>query len=851
MSRQIAEERWQRIWSLFDQAITQSETERASFLERACAGDAELQRTLEGLLRADSAEDEALDQPVLARPAIVNDRPATGSLGPYRLLRKIGQGGMGSAYLARRDDASFQRLVVVKLIRHGMESPDAARRLRTERQILASLDHPYIARLYDGGTTTEHLPYFVMEYIEGMTIDTFCDHNQLSVKERLDIFRKVCEAVHYAHQNLVVHRDLKPSNILVTADGDPKLLDFGIAKLLNPDLSVSEAEPTATWNRLLTPDFASPEQLRGQLITTASDVYSLGVLLYKLLVGGLPHRLSGRSPQDIERLLSASQPTRPSAAFSRIAKAGNELDPEQIAADRGTSPEPLRRLLAGDLDAIVLKALRTVPKQRYTSVEGLATDLERYQQGHPVLARLGSWSYRAGKLLRRHKVAFAAATTALALLAVFAVAMVRQFSQVAYERDRAQALRAVVLDLLKVNDPTVSVAARKEITVREALERSGPIMTRRLEGQPRLQGAFLHDLGTVHWHLGLYDQAREQLEQALAIRRGLFGEGHREVAESLSALGSVYKEEGDLDAAEKLAKEALEVARRNLPARDPGLAAFLNTQVTIQCHRGDYAAARPLAGEALEAARRLEEGDLELPIALNNLAAIQSNLGENRESASLYRQSVALMRTLWGEDSLHLAKPLNNLGMALRQLGELEAAEEKYREVLSLQNQHLPPTHPDRAFAHNNLAGTLLAQGQHAEARDHYQQARGVLFQAVGAKHRNILLLDVRIALTDIRDDEAAAAEPRLRDLLAEWSPELGPNHPLIALAESVLGEALMAQGRDLEAEAWITNSFRKLLANGKPRRQREALDRVVSLYRALGRPEEAEEYRTMFFHPS
>ena len=417
--------RWQQIFAIFEEAAELPPDERRRFLDRACGDSEDLRQGVEDLLTAENRDETYLDRPLVESPwrapagsSEVADTPSpdtalaatSPTLGAYKLLRQIGQGGMSTVYLAVRSDDAFKRQVVVKLVRRGMENAAILRRLRTERQILASLDHPYIARLFDGGSTEDGLPYFVMEYVDGLSIDAYCQHNQLTLGERLALFRKVCTAVHYAHQNLVVHRDIKPSNILVSAGGEPKLLDFGIAKLLNPDMAAAESEPTATWQRVMTPSYASPEQVRGKHITTASDIYSLGVLLYKILTGRLPRSFKGRSQEEIEQLLTDTEPLPPSAAVV-LPPQGT---PSPLETSSGSwTPEPSRRFhkqLRGDLDAIVLKALRSVPARRYGSVEKLADDIERYQRGLPVLARAGTWRFRVGKYVRRNRTAVAVAT---------------------------------------------------------------------------------------------------------------------------------------------------------------------------------------------------------------------------------------------------------------------------------------------------------------------------------------------------------------------------------------------------------------------------------------------------------
>ncbi|MEM7355915.1 MAG: serine/threonine-protein kinase, partial [Acidobacteriota bacterium] len=473
----MSEQRWQSIFVLFERALDVEASQRSRLLDEACGGDTELRRGVEGMLeahdqaslffdrsepaqrselrrRGESLADQAaaagretpfMPQRVAELPGesgeAASDLPFQ-TVGPYRVLRQIGQGGMSTVYLAVRDDDAYRRRVVVKVVRRDMQSRAMLSRLRAERQILASLEHPNIARLYDGGSTAQGIPYFIMEHVEGIPIDRYCTQHQLSVEERLALFCKVCVAVQYAHQNLVVHRDIKPSNILVTADGEPKLLDFGIAKLLNPGMAGSDIEPTAAWQRLMTPSFASPEQIRGELVTTVSDVYSLGVLLYVLLTGRLPHTFEGRSLREIERLLTETEPLAP----SRVATDAITLDQDSDTgsnearsageAEQDALLSRSRRVLAGDVDAIVLKALRTSPSRRYASVGRFAADVDRFLSGLPVEARGGTWRYRAGKFARRHRTAVVSSSVAAVLLISAAVALALQNRRVVGERDK-------------------------------------------------------------------------------------------------------------------------------------------------------------------------------------------------------------------------------------------------------------------------------------------------------------------------------------------------------------------------------------------------------------------------------
>jgi serine/threonine protein kinase len=402
-------ERWDRVGSLFAGALEQPPGGRRAFVEQAAGDDPALGPEVISLLEAHEREDGLFaSEPFDGEDDNLDDRePHPARIGPYQLFHLLGRGGMGSVYLASRVDGEYRKRVALKVLRPGFDSPDLARRFRRERQILASLDHPFIARLLDGGTIEEGRPFLVLEYVDGRPLDRWCREERPSLERRLDLFASICAAVAYAHQNLIVHRDLKPANILVTADGVPKLLDFGISKLLNPELSAGTLAPTALGLQPMTPDYASPEQLRGETITTASDVFSLGVLLFEMLTDLHPFREPGQTREQLLRRIREEEPTRPSDAVRR----------KTLPAERATI---LPRRLHGDLDAIVGKALRKEPHRRYGSVAQLAEDLERFREGAPVLARKGTSGYRFGKWVRRHRLAVAALSAIVAVSLGFA-----------------------------------------------------------------------------------------------------------------------------------------------------------------------------------------------------------------------------------------------------------------------------------------------------------------------------------------------------------------------------------------------------------------------------------------------
>jgi serine/threonine protein kinase len=416
---------WSRVKELLNAVLELEPSERAAYLERTCGPDTALRAEIDSLLASyEEAGDEFMDGPPRDDPPAASLKPHDPfvglNIGPYRVIEEIGHGGMGTVFRAVRADDSFRQQVAIKIVRRGLGHDFILKRFRNERQILAALEHPNIARLLDGGATEDGLPYFVMEYVQrGEAIDTYCDRNQLTTKQRLELFQPVCSAVQAAHERMVIHRDIKPGNILINSRGEPKLLDFGIAKILDPDLSTQTIDPTVTVFRLMTPEYASPEQVKGQEITTASDVYSLGVLLYELLTGHKPYRLKSRSPQEIASVICESEPERPSTIVNRteLVTRGTDppvtLTPEVVSKARQTRPEDLRKTLAGDLDNMVLMAMAKEPERRYLTAQDLSEDITRYLQGRPIRARKTSFFYRTLKHAQRNRATVIAAAIAL------------------------------------------------------------------------------------------------------------------------------------------------------------------------------------------------------------------------------------------------------------------------------------------------------------------------------------------------------------------------------------------------------------------------------------------------------
>jgi serine/threonine-protein kinase len=531
--------RWERVKELFDGAAGLDPDARAAFLAEACGDDGALREEVESLLLAHDQAGGFLPEPPPDPDAgDAAEDLADRRLGPYRLLHLIGQGGMGHVYRAIRDDDQFKKLVAVKLVRVEMATDAVLARFRAERQILAGLEHPGIARLLDGGAIEDGRPFLVMEHVEGTRIDVYARDHALTTAARVTLFRSVCAAVQYAHENLVVHRDLKPANILVTPDGLPKLLDFGVAKLMDPS---GPGAATATLFAAMTPAYASPEQVRSEPITTATDVYSLGVVLHELLTGRRPYRLAGVTSLELQQAICEQEPERPA--------------------------------LPDDLGAIVLKALRKAPHLRYPTVAAFSEDLGRYLAGLPVSARKGTARYRAARFVRRHRVKVALSALLAVAAASFAANTAVQAGRVAREKDKTERVTGLLVGLFRVSDP--GEARGNTVTAREMLDRGAARVRAELAAEPEVQAALLDTMGRVYGNLGLYAEAQPLVEEALATRRRVLGDDHDDVAASLKSLATlavVLQARGRCDEAERLAREVVAVPSRLGPRSHPDAA---------------------------------------------------------------------------------------------------------------------------------------------------------------------------------------------------------------------------------------------------------------------------------------
>lgn len=847
-----ASERWARVKQLFDAAADLGPNERSALLDHECRDDTTLRREIESLLESDQQTNGFIEEPAIEVPRdlfpdAIDETFVGRQFGAYRILREIGRGGLGAVYLAARADDEYRKEVAIKLVRRGLDTEDILRRFRNERQILAQLDHPNIARLIDGGTTDDGLPYFVMEYVNGEPIGAYCDAHALTTTERLNLFRKVCAAVTYAHQNLVIHRDLKPSNILVASDGEPKLLDFGIAKLLTAENELFTQTVPAL--RVMTPEYASPEQIKGDKITTASDVYSLGVLLYELLTGQRPYRLKTRTAEEIARAITEQEPERPSTVV-----AAAPPPPELPGEDRRRGRR--RYDLRGDIDNIVLMALRKEPARRYPSVGQFSEDIRRHLAGLPVVARKATVSYRTSKFVTRHRIGVATAVLLLLSLIAGIVATAWQAKRATEQRDLAQrqAVKAervttFLQNVLGFSDPgwaSSNPQRKRDATVAEALVEAARRAETELADEPEALAAVHFTIGTTYRVQSKFPEAEPHLRKALEIRRRVLGDKHPETGQSMVALAEWCLLSGRYPEAEPLFRDAIPIFRAAHDAK--WLAIALNDYGALKSSTGDYASAEKLLREGLEVSAELR-GAERAPRAImySVLGAARCQQGDFTQGAELLQKSIEEFRALPGEPRSELAFALSTLGNIRLIQADYDKAEALLREAFELFRKTVGENHQSSAGPLLLLAELYYKRENYDKARAEIEHAMQIQRNALPADHIDLTWSRITLAKILTRTGALPEAESYLRSALEKLALSLPQDHPNIASARGALGECLVMQTRYEEAEPLLLdchNVFQARFGPTDPRTQ-SAKTRLIKLYEAWGKPGDAARYRT------
>ena len=825
----MSADRWRRIEELFEAALEQAPEERDAFLARSCGADDALHEEVRALLAADTDQPDFLDD--LARRAGVGPNAHASlsleehrftSAGSYRIVRELGRGGMGTVYLAERAGKQFQQEVALKVVKRGMDSDLVLQRFLRERQILARLQHPGIARFFDGGRTDGGQPYFAMEYVPGQPLTEFCDAHRLGVEARLQLFLEVCEALQYAHRNLVVHRDLKPSNILVTEPGETpsgggrvKLLDFGIAKLLGEDEDPSTDTLTQTGMPLMTPEYAAPEQVRGEPVTTAADVYALGVILYELLSGHRPHLFAGRSREEIARALQDDDPLPPSAA---VARGKGE---REAGAHGPLTTDRLRRRLAGDLDTITLTALRKEPGRRYASAEALAEDVKRHLAGLPVLARKDSAAYRLQKFVRRNRLAVSALALVLLSLTAGLGLSVVQAKKARDERDRAQLEREraqlearkaesaveFLVRVFEVADPRET--GGEVLTAHEILTQGSQLVESELAGQPEVQATLDDAIGRVYVGLGRLVEARHAFERSVSRWKEEVGPHHAEVALGMARLANVSRLEGDYAGAEPRFREVLALQRELHGTDHEDIASTLDQLGLLVLADGRAEEAVPLLEEALEMRRRVfwpEHRDV--AVSLNNLAGAFASMQRHDEAIVLFREAIAIWREVIGPKHPDVAVAMNNIARILKIRGDLDEAEPLYREALSIWRDHYGDGHPNVSVILGNLAALLRLRGDLEAAEPVYREGLRVARETLGDGHWQVGVAINNLGKLLHDQHELEDAEASFREALAIWGAAHGEHQARVVIGRTNLASVLYDRGAHDEA----ATQFRRAL---------------------------------------
>jgi serine/threonine protein kinase len=887
----IRRERWLQIQSLFAQVIDVDAGERESRLSQAGANDAELRRSVESLLAADGAPSDPLTEIIgNAAGSLLEhhqDRLIGTSVGPYRISAILGHGGMSTVYRGERE-THYRQTVAIKVLHQAALHPRLRSRLHSERHILGTLDHACIARLIDSGELEDGLPYLVMEHVDGELLDAYCDARRLSIQGRLALMIQVCEAVQYAHRNLIVHRDIKASNILVTGEGTPKLLDFGIAKLLAPEGLSHTVPVTRLQERMLTPENAAPEQVLGRPITTATDIYALGVLLYELLAGRSPYRLMSFSQLQLERAICMDEPLRPSQAVHRSGDA-RESSP-RIAELRGLAPDRLRARLSGDLDAIVAMAMRKEPERRYPSAEALADDLKNHLQGRPVFARRGDWRYDAAKFLRRHMLAVGMVAAAFCGLAAVAGISLWQSHRLeaardatARERDRAREVSAFLVDVFSQADPFT--ARGRDATAKDLLDRGAARIEDNAVLQPEVRAQLLESIGLAYRRQGSSDKAIPLFEQALAIRRMARPPDDREIAAALANLASALTDAGNLVSAEAYLRQALAASRRggdpdsvntaeilmqsghlalNEQSAPQRAAAFYRDALAIYRRLPDQALAvastlNDLAGAAIwvddfKSGERYEREALniyqenagrkhpEYAIALATLGNVLTELGQYAEAEAMLKEALDIERQVFGADHQRVAETEAHLGVLYAKRGELPDAIAATERAVNIAGERLGPNHYLTGYYLDSLGALYLQSGNLPAAERDARRALAVYAQALPARHLYVASARQLLGEILLRRGSAAAAEAELRAAAELCSALAGPDHWRTARANASLGWILIQRGNAAAGEPLLTDARARLLSSlgaANPATQL-ASERLADYYRTRHRDADA-----------
>jgi serine/threonine-protein kinase len=867
--------RWDRIQKLFHEAAALPEPEQQRYLEAQCGDDPGIAAEVLAMLEQDARKDFVLDRGMadVASGVVENEVDLSRQrFGPYRIVRMLGEGGMGVVYLAERED--LHSVAAIKILRDAWLSPSRRERFMAEQRTLAQLNHPFIARLYDADTLSDGTPWFVMEYVEGVPLTEYCRTRVRSVPGRLELFRAVCEAVLYTHQNAVIHRDLKPSNVLVKPDGTVKLLDFGIAKQL--ESLDRTAEQTRFGMRAMTPAYAAPEQMTGDRVGIQTDIYSLGVILYELLTGRLPFDLKDRTPAEAEQVVCKTEPAKPSVAARE-----NRANAPAGAESRGAWD---------DLDVMCLTAMHKDASRRYATVDALMRDIDHYLSGEPLEARPDSAQYRFSKFLRRNWRPVTATAFGVAALAgvviYYTLHLIEARNAAVAAAARTQRIQEFMTNLFEGGDE--SAGPSESLRVVTLLDR-GAQEARALQDEPAVQAELYLTLGTIQQQMGNLERADSLLSTALEQRKALCGNDHPDVAESMVALGHLRADQSQYEEAERLIREGLEIAKKN-EANDPGALAEATSALgmvlenqgsydaaievlteAVQLHSkagsapgdrgavvtqlancyfydGNYAASDSLNRQVLEIDRDVY-GERHPNVAsdLINLGAIQQEWGHYPEAEGFFGQALEIYEGWYGKDHYEVAATLTMIGRALINQDRLSEASELLKRALVIREKVFGAEHPMVASTLNELGRVAQQEGRFDEAEANFRRMADIYKGVYDDKHYLIGVALSNLGGVYLERKNYTYAEGLFREVVRRYGETLSADHLYMGITRVKLGRALLRQQRYAEAEAETRAGYDILMAQTEPAiaHVKSARTDLAEEYEALKQPENAARFRT------
>lgn len=841
----MKQDRLNKIRELFDKASNLNAVEREVFLNQECANELELKKEILSLLDSLENTKDFLEEALTIVEQNKNnftDPYIDKQIGNYLIDGEAGVGGMGIVYTGRRNDKEFEQKVAIKILKHGITSEYLLKRFQIERQTLANLQHQNIARLLDGGRTIDGLPYLVMEFIDGIPITDFCHQKKLSLEEKLKLFREVCTAVQYAHQNLIVHRDLKPGNILVTKDGIPKLLDFGIAKLIDEELVDNNEDLTRTGVWHLTPEYASPEQIKGEKITTASDIYSLGVLLYQILTGYQPYKISNNSPAAISKIITEEIIQKPSEKVKD--KSREHAESNLFLNDK------ISNQLKGDLDNIVLKAMHKDPARRYVSVEQFSEDIRRHLSGLPVIAQKDTAGYRLSKFIQRHKVGFISSVGFIVFLIINLIAIIWQANIAANERDKAkleaqkvETVNKFLLDMLSSVDPT---EIGRDVKVYDVLRKSALGVEKGFKDQPGIEASIQKTIGKTLTSLGEYDEAKPHLLRSLLLNERVYGKQSNQASESNYELALYYHWIGELKTADSLYKKSLQIFKRNSDVSKRSLASTLNDYGILKSDFAEFDESKKMYEESLNILlENYGEKDRDVASLYNNLAIVMQAQKDLDGAEKYFHKALELNIELFGENRPEVSSNYNNLAYIYIDKGDFTRAEEYFIKSLELKKKYYGADHSYVGFAFLNLGGLEFRIGKINESEKYILDAIKNLKKSVNEDHIWLGLAYYWYGKILIEKSKYSEAETYLRKSLTINKKNYPKDHPNIISSSAELGVVSFHLGKFAEAEKLLVYGYNgvKSLKGEKDHNTIRFLDYLVQLYQTTKSPTKLAYY--------